>query len=525
MKKFICVLIILAMLLGIFVGVPKALAQKQMFLTLVVGINQYILNGMQLTMDAPPVIVNGRTFVPIRLVAETFGADVKWDGTTRTVTITSESTTIILKIDSTTATVNGQATTMEAAPFIEKPGRTMVPIRLISESLGLSVYWEPQKKLVYISSKSSVATPGVTDTEITIGSFSALSGAVAVIGIPFYHGFQAYIDSINDAGGIYGRKINVLEADDQFNPALTVPAVKKFVEEDHVYAVVAGLGTPGCLAVMDYLNDNGVPFIYQGSGSSKLAIPPKKYVFAVQPNYTNEGQIFVKYATDNGWKKIALIYENDDAGNEGKTGVEMGAQKYGANIVYESPFPLTETDFTSYMLKTKDSGADVLIIYSPTSAALAGNAVKTAKSLGVNQKIFLPYPQAGIVATAGAAAEGVYVTGWVDFSNPNDPGIQKFYNTWLKYYPKDSLLTFAYAVAGYVAGEIFVEALKRAGPNPTRDALIWALETFYGWNGDIAKDISYGPNERSGKYSMFFMKVENSQLVKASNWISVLSKP
>jgi branched-chain amino acid transport system substrate-binding protein len=523
MKRLISVILVMAMLFGIFIGVPKAKAQKQMFLTLVVGINQYILNGMQLTMDVPPEIVNGRTFVPIRLIAETFGADVNWDGTTRTVTIKSDSATIILKISSTDAIVNGKTNKLDAAPFI-KNGRTMVPIRLISESLGLSVYWEPQKKLVYISAKSSVATPGVTDKQITIGSFSALSGPYSVIGIPFYHGFQAYINSINDAGGIYGRKINVLEADDQLNPALTVPAVKKFVEEDKVYAVVAGLGTPGCLAVMDYLNDNGVPFIYQGSGSSKLAIPPKKYVFAVQPNYTNEGQILAKYASSNGWKNIALIYQNDDAGNEGKTGVETGAQKFGGKIVYESPFPVTETDFTSYMLKTKDSGADVLIIYT-ISAALAGNAVKTAKSLGVNQKIFLPYPQAGIVATAGTAAEGVYVTGWVDFSNPNDPGIQKFYNTWLKYYPKDSLVTFSYAVAGYVAGEIFVEALRRAGPNPTRDALVWALETFYGWSGDVAKDISYGPNERSGKYSMIFFKVENGQLVKVSDWISVLSKP
>ncbi|MGC8691147.1 MAG: ABC transporter substrate-binding protein, partial [Caldisericum sp.] len=57
---------------------------------------------------------------------------------------------------------------------------------------------------------------------------------------------------------------------------------------------------------------------------------------------------------------------------------------------------------------------------------------------------------------------------------------------------------------------------------PTRDAIVWALETFYGWSGLLAKDISYGPNERAGKYSMFFMQVKNGQLVKVSDWISVL---
>jgi len=70
------------------------------------------------------------------------------------------------------------------------------------------------------------------DKEVLIGSFSALSGPVSTIGIPFYHGFQAYINYVNDNGGVNGRKIKVNIADDQLNPALTVPAVKKFVEED-----------------------------------------------------------------------------------------------------------------------------------------------------------------------------------------------------------------------------------------------------------------------------------------------------
>jgi branched-chain amino acid transport system substrate-binding protein len=521
MKKLLTVVVLVAMVFGIFAGIPRAKAQKEMFMTLVVGINLYKLNGVQFKMDVPPEIVNSRTFVPIRLVAEAFGAAVGWDNATRTVTIKADSNEIKLTIGKTTATVNSKDYTLDAAPYI-KNGRTMVPIRFISEALGLSVYYESQKKVIYVSAKPSYTVPGVTDKEIKIGTFAALSGAVAVVGVPFYHGFQSYINMINDAGGIYGRKITVLSADDQFNPALTVTAVKKFVEEDKVFAVVAGLGTPGCLAVMDYLNNNGVPFVYQGSGVSALAYPPKKYVFAVQPNYTNEGQILARYAVQSlKATKIALLYQDDDAGKEGLQGVEKGIEKYGGTLVYKSSFPGTETDFTSYLLKVKDSGADVLIPYTIT-VGLAGNIVKTAKSLGLTQKILLPYPHAGIVATAGAAAEGVYVTGWVDFSNTSDPGVMKFFEIWQKYYPKDNPLTFSYAVAGFVAGEVFVEALKRAGPYPTRDAIVWALETFYGWSGLLAKDISYGPEERSGKYSMFFMQVQNGALVKVSDWISVL---
>ncbi len=523
MKKVLVVLLVLAMVFGSVVIPRPVSAQKEFFLMLPVGLPYYVLNGVQMKIDVPPEIVSGRTFVPIRLVSETFGAEVGWDNATRTVTIKMDSTNVVLKVGSKTATVNGKPYTLEAAPYI-KAGRTMVPVRFISEALGLSVQWEPQKKLVYIRAKPTFSVPGVTDKEVLIGSFSALSGPYSVIGIPFYHGFQAYINYVNDNGGVNGRKIKVNVADDQLNPSLTVPAVKKFVEEDKVFAVVAGLGTPGCLAVMDYLNNNGVPFIYQGSGVSALAYPPKKYIFAVQPNYMTEGQVFVKFALNNNWKNIAVVYSDDDAGKEGLSGIHTGVDKFGGKIVYESPFPVTETDFTSYLLRVKQSNADVLLVYT-INVALAGNIVKTAKSLGLTQKIVLDYSMAGIAATAGDAAEGVYVTGWIDFSNPDDPGVQKFYNVWLKYYPNDNPLTFAYAVAGYAAGEIFVEALRRAGQYPSRDALVWALETFYGWNGDVVKDISYGPNERAGKYSLFFMQVQKGQLVKVSDWVSVLSKP
>jgi len=521
LKKLFASLLVIALCMGFLVGIPKAKAQKEMFLVMAVGFKWYQLNGMSYQMEVAPEIINARTFVPVRFIAEAFGANVGWDPATKTVTIKSDGKTIQLTIGKTSATVDGKAYTLDAAPYI-KNSRTMVPVRFISEALGLNVYYEAQKKMIYVSAKPSYAIPRITDKEIKIGSFSALSGPLAVIGIPFYHGLQSYINWINDQGGVNGRKIKVIIADDQMNPALTVPAVKKFVEEDKVFAVVGGLGTPGCLAVMDYLNEKGVPFVYQGGGASAFAYPPKKYVFAVQPNYMTEGQAFVKFARQNlNTSKFALLYQNDDAGKEGAQGVQEGVKKYGGSLVYSSSFPGTETDFTSYLTRIKNSGAEVIFLYAPANTSAGANAVKTAKSLGLTQKIILPYSYAGITAMAGDAAEGVYITGWVDFSNLNDPGVQKFFEIWGKYYPNDDPLTFSYAVAGFVAAEIFVEALRRAGQYPTRDAIVWALETFNGWNGYVAKDISYGPNERAGKYSLYFMTVKNKELVKISDWISV----
>ncbi|HWQ22193.1 MAG TPA: stalk domain-containing protein, partial [Clostridia bacterium] len=317
MKKVLSLVLVIALVVGLFAGVrPANAATKDFFMVLQVGFKQYALNGLPLNSEVAPEIVGGRTFVPVRLIAETYGAAVTWNGTTRTVSVELGETEVRLTIGVKTALINYEEKALEAAPYI-KAGRTMVPLRLISEAFGLSVYYDAQTKSISIKSQTTGSVPGITGNQILIGSFSVQTGPYAVVGIPFSHGMQAYFNMVNEAGGVYGRKINLKVADDGFNPANTVTIVKKFVTEDKVFAVVGGLGTPGVLAVMDYLNEQKVPFVYQASGVSKIAIPAKNYVFAVQPNYINEGQIFAKYVASLGLKNIAVLYSNDDTGNEG----------------------------------------------------------------------------------------------------------------------------------------------------------------------------------------------------------------
>jgi len=108
MKKILSLLLILTLIFG-FLGVKKTQAQKEFFLVLTIGLKSYVLNGMQLQMDVAPEIISGRTFVPIRLVAETFGAEVGWDGTIREVTIKQDTKVIKLRIGSKIATIDGKS--------------------------------------------------------------------------------------------------------------------------------------------------------------------------------------------------------------------------------------------------------------------------------------------------------------------------------------------------------------------------------------------------------------------------------
>jgi len=106
-------------------------------------------NGHPVMFDVEPVNVNNRVFVPFRAIFEKMGADVQWDESTRTVTATRGNTTVQLVIGSTTARVNGQARTLDAAPFIQN-GRTLVPLRFVSEAFGAEVEYDPATTAISI---------------------------------------------------------------------------------------------------------------------------------------------------------------------------------------------------------------------------------------------------------------------------------------------------------------------------------------------------------------------------------------
>jgi hypothetical protein len=125
-------------------------AVAKIVIVLTVGTNIVTVDGKATSVDAAPEIVNGRTFVPIRFIAETFGSTVTWLPETRGVTITLGHTTIGLQIGRPTAVINGKIIALEAAPYI-KNSRTMVPLRVISESFGGDVVWDSTARTITIS--------------------------------------------------------------------------------------------------------------------------------------------------------------------------------------------------------------------------------------------------------------------------------------------------------------------------------------------------------------------------------------
>ena len=367
---------------------------------------------------------------------------------------------------------------------------------------------------------SAAAVPGITDNQVTIGAFQDQSGAAASVGIPMRKGMEAYFNWVNAQGGVNGRKIKFIVEDDGFQAARAIAATKKLVEQDKVFALVGTLGTPGVAATIDYIMDNKIPSIYQGTGISAPAYPPKKYFFPVQPNYTSEGRIIAAYVVENlKMKKIALACEQTDIGSEGLRGVQEQLAIYKMAPVEVIRFGAADVDFSSQILKLMKAKPDAVIIYSTIKPA--AGFLKQAKVMGLEAQFLTTYVNADPVympMLAGDACVGLIAPGWVPVLGADDDSV-KFVEIYQATYPKE--IPSAFAAAGFIAGEVFCEGLRRVGKNPTRESLIAAMESLRDWDGILAKGITYTTDFRSGKTSMYFMEFEANTVKVISDWVKL----
>jgi branched-chain amino acid transport system substrate-binding protein len=317
--------------------------------------------------------------------------------------------------------------------------------------------------------------PGVSDTEIKLGQTVPYSGPVSAYGT-FGRASSAYFAMINDAGGVNGRRITLVTADDGFSPPKAVEQTRKLVEADGVFAMFAPVGTATGLAVRKYLNDRKVPQLLLQSGISKFN-DPKNYPWTLSglPNYETEVRAFAKHilaVKPRG--RVAILYQNDDFGKEYLGGLKaaLGARA-GEMVAGEQSFELTDPTVESQVIALRASGADILLIVATQKQTV--QALRKAYDLGWHPLPMIAFPAASISRTyvpAGIeAAKGAVSSS--DFADPSDPALtgtpeMQAYLHWMeKYYPGGDRFD-ALHVAAYVEGELMVGILKRCGADVSR---------------------------------------------------------
>jgi ABC-type branched-subunit amino acid transport system substrate-binding protein len=358
--------------------------------------------------------------------------------------------------------------------------------------------------------------PGVTDTEIVLGTHFPLSQNPASAYAPIADGMRAYFEFVNSQGGVYGRKIRFIVGDDHFNPADAVEVVRKLVEQDHVFAIVGGLGDAPHAAVYKYLEENGVPDMFISGGLDKWTDPLVRTRFQGNPNYGTEEAMIAKYLIANyDGKKLALLIENDEFGENGKAAILEGIKDSNIQVVAEEKYETTSWDVTAQTQRLKAANPDV--IFAQAVPPQAASLVKAARET-MNWNV--PIVVTGVVVTdifiqlAGPQnAEGVVsVVFGKQIYQTDDPGVQRVIQIYKDFGPGGEASNFT--LYGEFIAEMMVKALQNAGPNLTRDSLIDGAESIRDWCCQTCPmPVNMSPTDHRPTEMEYYNRVENGRWV------------
>jgi branched-chain amino acid transport system substrate-binding protein len=331
-------------------------------------------------------------------------------------------------------------------------------------------------------------TTGVTDTSIKVGTLLPTTGLAAIAGVPVAKSMQAYFDYINDQGGVYGRKIQLVVGDSGFTGPIATEAARDLVERQQVFAMAGNLGTEVEAAVQVYLEENGVPDIFALSGDRNLIDPVHPYLFTAGADYITEGKVFADYFNENyAGEKVGVLAENDDTGKQGEQGLRDRLEELGSDITVTTEyFDAQQTDVTSQMQRLKTDNADVIMFFGgAVQCAAMIKTVRETLSWDVPMVISGANAGEGLAPLAGADnMEGIVSDGLSYQSWQTDiPGIEARKEILQKYAPDQPWTNIQ--MAGYAVAEGFVNLLKQAGPNLTRQSLVQAAESMCRYKSDI----------------------------------------
>jgi ABC-type branched-subunit amino acid transport system substrate-binding protein len=357
--------------------------------------------------------------------------------------------------------------------------------------------------------------PGVSDTEIKIGNIMPYSGPASSYGT-IGKAQAAYFRKINDEGGVNGRKINFISYDDAYSPPKAIEQARKLVESDEVLLIFQSLGTPSNSAIQKYMNSRKVPQLFVGSGATKFG-DPKNFPWTMgwQPTYQSEGRVLARYILEKfPNSKIAVFWQNDDAGKDQVKGVRDGLGDKAKMIIADASYEVTDPTIDSQIVTLKNSGADTFISLAAPKAA--AQAIKKVAELGWKPHYFISSTATSVGTVLKPAglenAKGLISAAYI--KDPTDPAWKDdaATKTWIAfmdtYFPDGDKLNST-NVYGYVTAQTMVQILKQCGNDLTRDNIMKQTANIKDFTLDMlipGIKMNTGPND--------FYPIEQMQLMR-----------
>jgi ABC-type branched-subunit amino acid transport system substrate-binding protein len=394
-------------------------------------------------------------------------------------------------------------------------GRIVVSILLLLAAAGCRPPHE--------SAQSKPVDPGITQTEVLLGSSLALKGHASFLGTQTLRGAMCYLSHVNERGGVHGRRIRVVTYDDSYDPPICLANTQKLIVEDEVFALFSYVGTPTTVKILPLIDEARVPLLGMFTGANALREPFNRQLINVRASYYQETAAAVQHlVNDLALRKIAVFYQYDAYGFDGLTGTELALKRFGMAPVAGGSYNRGTLDVQDGLNKIMASGAEAVVMigtYDPCATF-----IRLAHERGYRPVFYL-------VSFVGADELARRIETLQDAtvlmsqvvpppdrqdSSPLLNGEVGYITLLKRYYPADQP-NFV-GLEGFINARVLVEGLLRAGPDLTREGFITAIESIRDFSLGMDITISFSPTDHQGLDRVYFTRLENGQFALVRDW-------
>jgi branched-chain amino acid transport system substrate-binding protein len=355
------------------------------------------------------------------------------------------------------------------------------------------------------------AEQGLTDDSIKVGQISDLSGATAVWGVPTTNGTRMRFDEVNAAGGIHGRKLELVVEDGQYQVPVSVKASNKLLNRDKVFVMLGNMGTPMNNAMLPRQLRMGVANLFPVTAAVSMYEPLHPMKFAYFVSYRDQARGGVRYFTEKtGAKKVCMQTQATDYGHEAELGYLQAVEELGLESVYLGRHKVTETDFVGTATRLKNSGCEIMFIGTivTDTIQLYTAARKAGWDVPIVGNMVVLHPL--IAASADGGMEGLYSAGPVvmaDLEEDSEAGQWRrdWHAAYRERFNEDANIQ---AQVGYVTADLMIKAMEAAGPDLTTEKMLAELEKIQNYGDPFGgPTLSFGPEKHQGSDSLYLSQI------------------
>ena len=347
-----------------------------------------------------------------------------------------------------------------------------------------------------------VSAPRITDDLILFGQSAAFNGPARELGSNMRLGILAAFQEVNEAGGVHGRRLELVSLDDAYEPEAAIANTLRLIEEERVFALIGAVGTPTSRSATPIAADAEVPYVAPFTGAAFLRDPGWENIINLRSSYNQETEEMVARLTDDlGIERIGVMYQDDSFGRAGYRGALGALERRGMEPVSVGLYPRNTTAVKTGLLQLRRGDPEAVILvgaYQPVAALIAW-----ARHTGMDP-VFMTVSFVGSNALAeelGPRGAGVFVTQVVPFPTDDTLPIVAAYHRALAAYEPGAVPGFV-SLEGYLAGRLAIAGLERCGREVSRACFLDSVRTA----DDIDLDgfpLRYGAGDNQGSDTVF----------------------